>query len=86
MKCLLILLPLSLTILSGCKRDVSLVPADRIYAVEEYLVQPALRQRISAVCSNDPGRTGKDPNCINVNRADRIASAGSVGSIPRVVP
>jgi len=82
----LILLLLSLIVLGGCKRDVSLVPADRIYTVEEYLAQPKLRQRINAVCSNDPGRTGQDPNCINVNRADRIASAGSVGSTPRVVP
>lgn len=86
MKHSVFLLLLSFMILGGCKRDVSLVPADRIYTVEEYLAHPQLRQRISAVCSNDPGRTGQDPNCINVNRADRIASAGSVGGIPRITP
>lgn len=72
--------------LAGCKREVPLVPVDRIYTVEEYLAQPALRKKISAVCSNDPGRTGQDPNCINVQRADRVASAGSSSGMPRVAP
>lgn len=78
-----VLLPL---VLAGCKREVSLVPADRIYTVDEYLAQPELRQRVSAVCSNDPGRTRQDPNCINALRADRVASAGSAAGIPRIVP
>ena len=78
-----LLLPLAV---AGCKRDVSLVPAERIYTVEEYLAQPELRKKISAVCSNDPGRTGQDPNCINVQRADRVASAGSSYGMPRVAP
>lgn len=79
----ILLLPLAL---ASCKREVALVPVDRVYTVEEYLAQPELRQRISAVCSNDPGRTGQDPNCINVHRADRVASAGSPASTPRIVP
>lgn len=81
----MIVLLLSLA-LAGCKREVSLVPVDRIYTVEEYLAQPELRKRISAVCGNDPGRTGQDPNCINVQRADRVASAGSSSGMPRVAP
>ncbi len=72
--------------LAGCKRAVPLVPVDRIYTVEEYLAQPELRKKISAVCSNDPGRTGQDPNCVNVKRADRIASAGRSSGMPRVAP
>jgi hypothetical protein len=78
-----LLLPLAM---AGCKREVSLVPADRIYTVEEYLAQPELRTKVSAVCSNDPGRTGQDPNCINVQRADRVASAGSSSAMPRIAP
>lgn len=72
--------------MAGCKREVSLVPVDRIYTVEEYVAQPELRQRVSAVCSNDPGRTAHDPNCINVQRADRVASAGNASGMPRIVP
>jgi hypothetical protein len=72
--------------MAGCKREVSLAPADRIYTVEEFLAQPELRKRVSAVCGNDPGRTGQDPNCINVRRADRIASFGSAERMPRIVP
>lgn len=78
-----LLLPLAM---AGCKREVSLVPADRIYTVEEYLAQPELRKKVSAVCSNDPGRTGPDANCINVQRADRVASAGSSSGMPRIAP
>lgn len=81
----MIFLLLSLA-MAGCRREVSLVPADRIYTVKEYLAQPELRKKISAVCSNDPGRTEQDPNCINVQRADRVASAGSSFGIPRIVP
>lgn len=73
-------------VMAGCKREVIVVPADRIYTVDEYLAAPELRRRISAACSNDPGRTAQDPNCINVHRADRVASAGSLRSMPRVVP
>lgn len=72
--------------MAGCKREVSLEPAERIYTVEEYLAQPDLRKKISAVCSNDPGRTGQDPNCINVQRADRVASAGGSSGMPRIAP
>lgn len=85
MKRLAMILLLSLA-LAGCKREVPLVTVDRIYTVKEYLAQPELRKKISAVCSNDPGRTGQDPNCINVQRADRVVSAGSSSGMPRVAP
>ena len=85
MKPLVPILLLSL-VMTGCKRDVSLVPADRIYTVEEYLAKPELRRRVSSACSHDPGRTGQDPNCINVHRADRVAAAGSVADMPHVAP
>lgn len=81
-----LLLPLALT---GCfKVDpvTTVLAVDRVYTVDEYLAQPDLRKKVSAVCGNDPGRLGQAPNCINVRRADRIASAGSLADMPRIVP
>lgn len=81
-----LLLPLALT---GCFKvePAAVVPAvDRVYTVEEFIAQPELRKKVSAACGNDPGELGQAPNCINVRRADRIASAGSLASMPRIVP
>lgn len=71
---------------AGCKRQAAIVPADRVYTVDEYLAAPELRRRVSAACSNDPGRTAQDANCVNVHRADRVATAGTLGGMPRTVP
>ena len=81
-----IILPL---LLGACTSDevVTAVPeATRVHTVDEFLAHPDLRKKISAVCSNDPGRTGFDANCVNVRRADRVASFGSVSHMPRIVP
>ena len=81
-----LLLPLAL---AGCLKvePITVVPGvDRLYSVDEFLAQPDLRKRVGAVCGNDPGRFGQAPNCINVRRADRIASAGTLAAMPRVVP
>jgi hypothetical protein len=81
---ILLLLPLAL---SGCFKGEppTVVPGvDRVYTVDEFVAQPVLRKKVSAVCSNDPGRTGLDPNCVNVRRADHIASVGT--TIPSIVP
>lgn len=84
------LIPLLLSLaLTGCFKvePATTVPAaDRVYTVEEFVAQPDLRKQVSAACGNDPGRLGQAPNCINVRRADRIASAGSLADMPRVVP
>ncbi|KQQ96127.1 EexN family lipoprotein [Massilia sp. Leaf139] len=75
--------------LGACTGDevVTAVPdATRVYTVDEFLAQPDLRKKVSAVCSNDPGRTGLDANCLNVRRADRVASFGNVANMPRIVP
>jgi len=82
---ILILMLLAASVAS-CKRQSVDVPADRVYTVDEYLAAPELRQRVSAACSNDPGRTAQDPNCVNVHRADRVAAAGTLGGMPRTVP
>jgi hypothetical protein len=78
MKCLVSLL-LCLP-LAGCSKveTPSMVPVTpRVYTVDELLAQPLLRKRVSAYCSNDPGRTSLDPNCANARRAEHLASAGS---------
>jgi len=82
---ILIIMLLAATV-AGCKRETVAVPADRVYTVDEYLATPELRRRVSAACSNDPGRTAQDPNCVNVLRADRMAAAGTFGGMPRTVP
>jgi len=70
----------------GGQPAVTVVPdLDRVLTVDDFLAQPAVRMKVSAFCSNDPGRTRLDPNCVNVQRADRIAAAGK-GDFPRVVP
>jgi hypothetical protein len=61
------------------------IPRDgHIYSVNEFVSQPALRKRFLMSCSDDPGQTERDPNCINVISAERIASAGT--TIPRITP
>lgn len=81
-----IVLPIALT---GCLKvepSTAERTPERIYTVDEFLAQPELRERVSAVCNNDPGQLGQTPNCSNSRRADRIASAGSLANMPRAVP
>lgn len=59
-------------------------PRDRVYTVDEFVAQPALRKQFFTVCSNNPGQLGQSPNCINVRRAEHIASAGT--TIPSFAP
>ncbi len=81
-----LLLPLALTACFKVEPPTAVVAVDRVYTVDEFLAQPELRKKVSAVCSNDPGRLARDPNCINVRRAEHIASAGSLADMPRAVP
>jgi hypothetical protein len=67
-------------LLYGCGREAAeAIPGlgNRVLTVDEFLAQPDLRNRMSAFCRNDPGRTGLTPNCVNVRRADHIASMGT---------
>jgi hypothetical protein len=71
-------------LLGGCGRETgTTIPAisERVLTVDEYLAQPVLRKKVSTVCHNDPGRLGLTPNCVNVRRADHIASMGSASSL-----
>lgn len=81
-----LLLPLVLTGCFKVEPSTAVSTVDRVYTVEEFIALPDLRTRVGALCGNDPGRLGQDPNCLNVRRAERIASAGSVASMPRIVP
>jgi hypothetical protein len=85
-----LLIPLLLSLaLSGCSKGDSTAAAavaERTYTVNEFLAQPDLRKRVSSACSNDPGRMALEPNCVNVRRADHLASAGTIADMPRVVP
>ena len=79
-----ILFLLAAASLAGCTREASqAIPelGERVLSVDEYLKQPDLRQRVSALCHNDPGRMGITPNCVNVHRADHIASMGTAADL-----
>jgi hypothetical protein len=70
----------ALMFMCGCGRQpAAAVPelGDRVLTVDEFLAQPDLRGKVSALCRNDPGRIGLTPNCVNVRRADHIASMGT---------
>jgi hypothetical protein len=74
----------AITVLSGCSRESGMgIPelGDRVLTVDEFLAKPELRKKVSAYCHNDPGRTGMTPNCVNVRRADHIASMGTADSL-----
>jgi hypothetical protein len=74
----------TITILNGCSRKSgTAIPelGERVLTVDEFLAQPELRKKVSAYCHNDPGRTGLTPNCVNVRRADHIASMGTADSL-----
>ena len=75
---------LAATLLTACTREAaSIIPelGNRVLTVDEYLAQPDLRQKVSAVCHNDPGRLGITANCINARRADHLASMGTGSGI-----
>lgn len=77
-------LVLAIAFLNGCSREAATAPpghGDRVFTVDEFLAQPELRRKISTWCHNDPGRTGLTPNCVNVRRADHIASMGTADSL-----
>lgn len=79
-----LILALAASLLGGCTRDaVTVVPelGDRVLTVDEYLAQPYLRKKVVAACHNDPGRLGLTPNCVNVRRADHIASMGDASKL-----
>lgn len=68
----------------GCGREsAGAIPelGDRVLTVDEFLAQPALRGKVSALCRNDPGQLGLTPNCVNVRRADHIASMGTADKL-----
>jgi hypothetical protein len=71
-------------LMCGCGREpATAIPelGNRVLTVDEFLAQPVLRDKVSALCRNDPGRMGLNPNCVNVRRADHIASMGTADKL-----
>jgi hypothetical protein len=83
-RCFLLLMPLALTGCVESNPSTVVSGSGRVYTVDEFLSQPELRKKFFALCGNDPARAERDPNCINVFSAERIASAGT--TIPRLAP
>lgn len=91
-------LPLLLLALTGCLKNepstatsneetvVQKADRHRVYTVTELLAQPELRKKLFAICTDDPGRMERDPNCVNTLSAERAASVGRIASTPRIVP
>jgi hypothetical protein len=72
-----LLAPLMLTACVDGDSSTTGPKSERIYTVDEFLARPDLRKKFFALCGNDPGQNERDPNCINVVSAERIASAGT---------
>lgn len=75
---------LALFFLAGCSANPTNVPfLDEVLTVAQFSAAPDMRKRVLAYCSNDPGHTLLDPNCINASQSQRMASSGN-GNFPRV--
>jgi hypothetical protein len=71
-------------LMCGCGREPALsIPelGNRVLTVDEFLARPELRGKVSALCRNDPGRMGLTPNCVNVRRAEHLASMGTADKL-----
>ena len=58
------------------------VPNRAAHSVGYYRAHPAALKAMLARCTNDPGRLGHTPGCINARAAARIEGIGSLGSLP----
>jgi len=65
---------------AACTRDADVAR----HTVEQYRADPGLRRDVFVACANDPGTTGKSPDCINATEAERLESRGSLRSLPPV--
>ncbi len=70
-------LTISLAI-SSCSRG----PEETVQTVDYYRAHPEERQKLLAQCTNDPGRLGDKPACINAKQAEGLEGIGSMRSLP----
>lgn len=71
-------------LLAGCAANPTAVPfLDSVLTVDQFSQVPAMRKRVLVYCSNNPGQTMLDPNCINAVQSARMTSAGN-GNFPRI--
>jgi general secretion pathway protein G len=82
-------------VVAVCKPATEILSLDRVFTVDEFDRDFALRQRVLATCNSNPGQLRNDPNCVNSlashlgNGADedrqyqarRVAAAQDIGVI-----
>lgn len=71
-------------LMCGCGREpAASIPelGNRVLTVDEFLARPELRDKVSTLCRNDPGRMRLTPNCVNVRRAEHLASMGTADKL-----
>jgi len=58
------------------------VPNHAQHSVDYYRSHPTVLQVTLERCTNDPGRLGRTPDCINARLAARIEGIGSLKRLP----
>jgi general secretion pathway protein G len=61
---------LLLVVLAACKPDTQVPSLSRIYRVEEFDRDSALRHSTLAACESNPGQLATDANCVNANASN----------------
>ena len=83
------------TVVAVCKPATEIPSLDRVYTVDEFDRDFALRQHVLAACNSNPGQLRNDPNCVNSltshlgngededrqYQARRIAAAQDIGVV-----
>jgi hypothetical protein len=62
----------------GCSPE----PPKARYTVDEYLANPQAMEAKLHECANNPGDSGRDPECVNVRAAAERQGIGSLRDLP----
>jgi len=65
---------------AACTREAE--PRRATYTVEEYLAKPDVMATKLRECSNNPGESRNDPDCVNVKEAVKQQGIGSYSKLP----
>lgn len=65
-------------VVAGCSHG----PEDTPQTVDYYRKHPEDRQILLGRCTNDPGRLGGKPACINAQQAENLEGIGSMRDLP----
>ncbi len=66
------------TIVTACAP----APKQAQHSVDDYRSHADLRRQMLARCTNDPGGTAQDPDCVNAREAARVEGIGSLRTLP----